>query len=84
MSKRIGDIPVPAKPFVANATRWAGQLVTLRWVVRSKKALKIYDRLPATNIASLDDGTNYDDHIMSTEDWEVAEQLVSALALPSR
>ena len=84
MSKRIGDIPVPAKPSVANATRWASQLVTLRWVVRSKKALKIYDRPPATNIASLDDGTNYDDHIMSTQDWEVAEQLVSAVALPSR
>jgi hypothetical protein len=83
MCERLGDIPVPAKPPVASATRWAGQLVTLRWVVRSKKALKVYDRLPATNTASLDDGTNYDDHVMSTEDWEVAEQLVSAFALPS-
>ena len=84
MCERLGDTNIPAKPPIACATRWAGQLATLRWVVHSKKALKVYDRLPATNTASLDDGTNYDDHVMSMEDWEMAEQLVSALAFPVR
>jgi hypothetical protein len=76
MCARLGDIPMPAKPPVACSTRWAGQLVTLRWVVQSKKALKLYDRLPATNTAKLDDGSSYEDHVMVPEDWEVAEQMV--------
>lgn len=76
MDKLPKDCPPVAKPPVSCATRWAGQLVSLSWVVHSKKALRAYDRLPATDTALLDDGSTYVDHIMSIEDWEVAEQLV--------
>ena len=80
MLSLLDDGPPPAKPPVAGATRWAGQLVTLNWVVKNKKALKAYDRMPALDTACLDDGSNYTEHILSVEDWEVAEQLVRPTA----
>ena len=73
--------PVPNKPPMASATRWAGQLVTLEWVVTSKAALKIYDSDPAEDCAVNDDGTTYVEHLLSEEEWSMAEQLVSAAAL---
>lgn len=76
---RVGDDhPAPAKPPVASATRWAGQLLSLGWVVHAKKSLVLYDKLPATGTAVLDDGTTYAEHVLTKEDWEVAEQLVGA------
>jgi hypothetical protein len=73
----VEDEAPPPKPPTASATRWAGQLAVLRWVVQTKKYLTTHDVAPPTDCAHLDDGTTYDDHKLSKEDWEVAEQMVS-------
>ena len=71
--------PASAKPPVASATRWAGQLVLLGWIVRTKPFLMQYDSDPADNTAALDDGSKYKDHVLSTCDWKLAEHLVNPL-----
>ena len=80
MMQLLGDGPQPAKPPIACATRWAGQLLTLKWVVHSKQALCAHASDPASDTACLDDGSTYVDHVMDAEDWEAAEQMEAVLS----
>ena len=78
MAAERSGTPIPNKPPMAAATRWAGQLVTLDWVVTSKAALKTYDSDPAEDCALNDDGSAYVEHLLTDEEWGMSEQLVSA------
>ena len=79
MLSLVEDDSLPAKPPTASATRWAGQLSVLRWVVQTKKYLTAHDVTPPADCADLDDGTSYDDHKLTKDEWEVAEQMVGPL-----
>ena len=69
------------KPPVGARTRWAGFIPMLRWVNHNRYAICKYDCKHPSDCAALEDGSDYTDHMMETQDWDLLLQMVIALHL---
>ena len=65
------------KPPIGAATRWAGIIPMLMWVNENSTSIKRYDTQHPRDCASLEDGSQYQDHFLVEDDWEIVKQLVS-------
>lgn len=64
------------KPPVGARTRWAGVIPMITWMNENIKAILEYDARHPKDCAMLEDGSEYGDHLMTIEDWEILQQLV--------
>ena len=67
------------KPPIGAKTRWAGIIPMLKWMNENSRAIMEYDGRHPKDCVVLEDGTEYGDHVMSFEEWDVLRQLVSLI-----